>query len=91
MISNYHDAEIVKFSEYGFPLSCEGDCFGISEEKNHAGARNFPDEMDRYLNKECSNGSIIGPFFPFGTDMVIPPLNSVPKKDSVEKRIILKK
>jgi hypothetical protein len=40
--------------------------------------------MEKYLKKECTYGAIIGPFFknPFKTDMVISPLNSVPKKES---------
>ncbi|CAC5384078.1 unnamed protein product [Mytilus coruscus] len=59
--------------------------------KNHAGARSHPDDMRKYLKKECTYGSIIGPFFsnPFETDMVISPLNSVPKKDTLDRRVIL--
>jgi hypothetical protein len=43
--------------------------------------------MEKYLKKECTYGAIIGPFFknPFKTDMVISPLNSVPKKESEEE------
>ena len=91
MLFNYHDTELVSFLEFGFPLSCEGNCTGLSEGKNHAGARNYPDEMEKYLYKECTYGSIIGSFFknPFQTDIVISPLNSVPKRDSDERRIIL--
>ncbi|XP_071176474.1 uncharacterized protein [Mytilus edulis] len=87
----YHDSDIANFLEYGFPLSCEGSCSGLSEEKNHAGARSHPDDMRKYLKKECTYGSIIGPFFsnPFDTDMVISPLNSVPKKDTLDRRVIL--
>ncbi|VDI40411.1 Hypothetical predicted protein [Mytilus galloprovincialis] len=91
MLSMYHDSDIANFLEYGFPLSCEGSCSGLSEEKNHAGARSHPDDMRKYLKKECTYGSIIGPFFsnPFNTDMVISPLNSVPKKDTLDRRVIL--
>jgi hypothetical protein len=54
-------------------------------------AKNFPDKMEKYLKKECTYGAIIGPFFknPFKTDMVISPLNAVPKKESEDRRIIL--
>ncbi|CAC5399459.1 unnamed protein product [Mytilus coruscus] len=83
--------DVVNCLEYGFPLSCEGSCSGLSVEKNHAGARSHPDDMRKYLKKECTYGSIIGPFFsnPFETDMVISPLNSVPKKDTLDRRVIL--
>ncbi|CAC5389840.1 unnamed protein product [Mytilus coruscus] len=79
------------FLEYGLPLSCEGFCSGLFVEKNHAGARSHPDDMRKYLKKECTYGSIIGPFFsnPLETDMVISPLNSVPKKDTLDRRVIL--
>ncbi|CAG2198093.1 unnamed protein product [Mytilus edulis] len=89
--SRQNRTDIANFLEYGFPLSCEGSCSGLSEEKNHAGARSHPDDMRKYLKKECTYGSIIGPFFsnPFNTDMVISPLNSVPKKDTLDRRVIL--
>ncbi|CAC5407176.1 unnamed protein product [Mytilus coruscus] len=91
MLAMYHDSDVVNFLEYGFPLSCEGSCSGLAVEKNHAGARSHPDDMRKYLKKECTYGSIIGPFFsnPFDTDMVISPLNSVPKKDTLDRRVIL--
>ncbi|CAC5422080.1 unnamed protein product [Mytilus coruscus] len=91
MLAMYHDSDVVNFLEYGFPLSCKGSCSGLAVEKNHAGARSHPDDMRKYLKKECTYGSIIGPFFsnPFDTDMVISPLNSVPKKDTLDRRVIL--
>ena len=91
MLSNYHDSEVVKFLEFGFPINCQGNSSGLSSERNHTGANNFPDKMEKYLKKECTYGAIIGPFFknPFKTDMVISPLNSVPKKESEDRRIIL--
>ena len=47
--------------------------------------------MREYLNKEISNGSIIGPFHtnPFGNEARFSPLDTQPKKDSPELRIIL--
>ena len=47
--------------------------------------------MKKYLKKECMYGSILGPFKdnPFESNLVISPLNSVPKKDSEDRRIIL--
>jgi hypothetical protein len=91
MLSNYHDSEVVNFLEFGFPINCQGNCSGLSSERNHTWAKNFPDKMETYLKKECTYGAIIGPFFknPFKTDMVISPLNSVPKKESEDRWIIL--
>ncbi|VDI35777.1 Hypothetical predicted protein [Mytilus galloprovincialis] len=52
--SRQNRTDIANFLEYGFPLSCEGSCSGLSEEKNHAGARSHPDDMRKYLKKECT-------------------------------------
>ncbi|CAC5419054.1 unnamed protein product [Mytilus coruscus] len=91
MLSMYHDSDVVNILGYGFPLRCKGSYSGLSVEENHAGARSHPDDMRKYLKKECTYGSIIGPFFsnPFETDMVISPLNSVPKKDTLDRKVIL--
>jgi hypothetical protein len=51
MLSNYHDSEVVKFLEFGFPINCQGNCSGLSSERNHTGATNFPDKMEKYLKK----------------------------------------
>ena len=47
--------------------------------------------MLSYLVKESINKAIIGPFKenPFHSGIKISPLNSVPKKDSFERRVIL--
>ncbi|CAG2216499.1 unnamed protein product [Mytilus edulis] len=47
--------------------------------------------MEKYLVKELTKGAIIGPFHvnPFDHGIILSPLNTVPKKDSTERRIIL--
>jgi hypothetical protein len=40
---------VVKFLEFGFPINCQGNCSGLSSERNHTGATNFPDKMEKYL------------------------------------------
>ena len=44
-----------------------------------------------YLEKESNSNAILGPFNenPFQSGLKITPLNSVPKKDTTERRIIL--
>jgi len=51
----------------------------------------FPDHIDRYLSKEISLNAVIGPFpaNPFKHAIAISPLNSVPKPDADERRIIV--
>ena len=59
--------------------------------KNHIGAHEHPEDMQKYLQKEIVNKAIIGPFkdCPFKTGIKISPLNSIPKKDTEERRVIL--
>ena len=47
--------------------------------------------LDIYLEAKLARSSIAGPFLspPFSGRLAISPLNSVPKKDSTERRLIL--
>ena len=47
--------------------------------------------MLKYLDKESTNRAIIGPFKenPFKSGIKIRPLNSIPKTDTTERRVIL--
>jgi hypothetical protein len=49
--------------EYGAPIGFQG-CLNVSEIdiKNHKGASEFSSDIYKYLRKEASYGSIIGPF-----------------------------
>jgi hypothetical protein len=93
---DYHDNIICEFLEFGAPVVYEGEFVGSEFiTKNHKGATDFSKEIEKYLKKEASYGAIIGPFFknPFCCDFKISPLNThlntVIKKDSVERRVIL--
>lgn len=97
MLFDYRNNRICDFLEFGFPLDFRGDVneFPLVSEiwkyKNHKGAIDFPQDMIKYLQKESENQAILGPFKknPFSTNLIISPLNSVPKKDSSERRVIV--
>ena len=96
MLDGYSDFEICDFLEFGFPIGYFGkvqqqEFTSLQFVKNHKGAKDFPSEIQKYLNKELQNGTILGPFDhnPFICNVCISPLNSVPKKDTEERRIIL--
>ena len=84
------DENLVEFMRYGFPISFEGKQIPDRQCNNHKGARLFDKEIDSYLAEEVRLGAILGPFKkpPFKGNLVISPLNSCPKKDSAERRII---
>ncbi|MES9880278.1 MAG: reverse transcriptase domain-containing protein [Sedimenticola sp.] len=92
MLMGYPDKEVCDLLEFGFPLGCIGDTStSLKIPKNHKGARQFPLELESYFIKEISRKTILGPFNknPFMQVPVISPLNTVPKKDTTERRIIL--
>ncbi|CAC5397434.1 unnamed protein product [Mytilus coruscus] len=102
MLSDYPDREICKLLEVGFPIGFHRnkeslnllrdfkDQKEVLQVKNHRGAVEFPNDMEKYLVKEFTKGAIIGPFHvnPFDHGIILSPLNAVPKKDSTERRII---
>ncbi len=59
--------------------------------RNHKGAKDFPVELKQYFQKEIESNTVLGPFEknPFRTGVLVSPLNTVPKKDSLERRVIL--
>lgn len=92
MLSEYEDKVICDFLEYGFPIGFLGKVKKSSKKiKNHKGVREFPVEVRKYIEKEKRYGAILGPFkqIPFFGEFCISPLNTVSKKDSDERRVIL--
>ena len=48
-------------------------------------------EINTYLGKEANNSAILGPFKsnPFSPQIKVSPLNTVPKKETTERRVML--
>ena len=63
---------------------------GLSQ-VNHKGAQDFPEAINQYLEIEQANNTLLGPFNhnPFLDRTASSPLNSVPKWNSDEHRVIL--
>ena len=99
LLTDYKDYQICEFIEFGFAIGYFGskDDFPELNQKslwkfrNHNGALEFSDSMLAYLNKESDNEGILGPFKsnPFKSGIKISPLNTVPQKDTSERRVIL--
>ena len=92
-LKDYDDKVVCKYLEFGWPVGYDYERFGFpaSERRNHAGATQFPEEISAYLHEEILRGAVAGPFstVPFTRGMALSPLNSVPKRDSDERRVIL--
>ena len=90
---------ICNFLESGLPVGYVGDDSLLKQLKDkniwkcetHRGAQDFPEEMIKYLKKENSNCAVLGPFKKnlFKSGIKISPLNSLPKKETSDRRVIL--
>ena len=93
MLKDYSDYQICDLLEFGFPLGYFSDSPPISQSRNHSGAISFPHDVDEFISKEVSLGATIGPFnfdpFSFPWHCCYSPLNTVPKRDSNKRRIIV--
>jgi len=90
LLGNYYDKQICEFIQYGWPIGHNGMMTRCDATKNHTGARQFPEQVDSYINAEVNLGRIIGPFRknPFTTQIAISPLNSLEKKNTTDRRVI---
>ena len=89
-LENYHDREIILLLLYGCPLSYESPGNLLRNCRNHNGATDFPEHIDKYL-EEMAAGAVMGSFkeSPFDVETVVSPLNTVAKHDSDEQRFIV--
>lgn len=92
LLENYEDKEVVELLKFGFPISFEGD-LDLCEDvviQNHKGANEQQEFVSCYLEKEVAAGHMMGPFKsnPFSKGAKVNALNTVPKKDSDEPRVI---
>lgn len=92
-LQDYPDYAVCDFLEFGWPVGLDYASSLSTDHvtRNHKGATDFPLAVESYLSLELDRGAVIGPFAsnPFSRSIVISPLNSVPKPDSSERRMIL--
>ena len=90
-LQGFSDAELVEFLKFGWPICVKPSTIMDASHCNHQGAKGFPSEIEEYVQKDIKAGHILGPFKedPFGGKLHTYPLNTVTKKDSVERRVIL--
>ena len=92
MLSDYEDKEVCEFLEYGFPIGFMGKIKTRPPQVKYLkGVIHCPKEVRDYLLKELSYDVVLGPFkdIPFSRGILISLLNTVDKKDSDERRVIV--
>ena len=90
-LEDYWDRDFIKYVRFGWPLNATNTKCNSEVPHNQRGARVNKDAVRQYLREELKEGAIIGPFKenPFGPEARFCPLDTRPKKDSDELRIIL--
>ena len=79
----YHDAEIVQYLRYGWPVSYTAPNIPKSGSVNHPSAIRHPEAVENFLRKELSKDAMLGPFekSPFDEWCQTSPLMTRDKKD----------
>ena len=90
-LEQYEDKLIIQLLKFGFPLNAENTELQNKIPANQEGARINIEELRGYVKNQRAAGTIIGPFRrnPFGRYARFSPLDTRPKKDSTEQRIIM--
>ena len=91
LLLNYIDKDITQFLRYRFPIEHSDDAQLEMGGKNHMGAVQYPEHVNKYIQKEVEMGGTIGPFesIPFSGKVGISPLSTRAKKDSESRSIIM--
>ena len=92
LLTEYSDAAVCDYLEFGWPIGYDySGSLPSSDFRNHKGALDFLATVANSLSTELALGSVYGPFTrnPFLAPFALSPLNSVPKSDTTECRLIL--
>ena len=90
-LSHYHDNIVVDFLTYGWPINYTACTRPVSSSRNHPSALNFDSHVQACIDTELSYNAIAGPFNspPFADDFVCSPLQTVPKRGSSTRRVVM--
>ena len=91
LLQDYVDRVVCEFLEFGWPVGFMPTTLHVFDLWTHRGALLFSEQVTAYLTKEIYLGRVAGPFdaVPFTDGFVVSPLNTVPKWDSAECRVIV--
>ena len=90
-LADYKDRAIIQLHRYGCPINYEGPGNLLCACHNHRGGTDFPEHIERFLKRVVEAVSVMGPFksSPFDIPTTVSPLNTVPKRDSANRRVIV--
>ncbi|XP_078619225.1 uncharacterized protein LOC144886464 [Branchiostoma floridae x Branchiostoma japonicum] len=88
---DYTDKDLCDLIEFGFPVNYSGPRQPDVPLTNHASSLRYRDHVNDYISKELRLGDTIGPLPTdfFNPPLICSPLQTVPKKDSSSRRIVV--
>lgn len=91
LLQDYHDFVLCELLAFGFPVNYVKEVLPQVPATNHSSALRYAPHVDRYIFKEVSKGAMLGPFAtnPLSTELVTSPLQTVDKKESTERRVVV--
>ena len=90
-LASYHDAVVVDFLEFGWPINYVSPQPPAPVRQNHPSALQHPSDVNSFIAKEVSLSATAGPFQanPLSCSLMLSPLLTVPKKESTSRRIVM--
>ena len=91
LLIGYHDYEMLSYLEYGWPVDYAVNRIPTATLRNHKEQIDNSPHIEKYISTELKHNAIIGPFMntPFEPWCQFSPIMTRPKKNSVERRIIV--
>ena len=62
VLQGYWDTQLIDLLSFGFPLDFDRKTSLKCDNKNHASAIDYPEDVETYLQEEAKFGAIMGPF-----------------------------
>ena len=89
-LEGYWDSQLPLFIRFGFLLDFDRNSKLESHSKNHASAKNYPQDVQAYLKEEMEYNAILGPFdqTPLN-NMHTSPFMTREKSNSTNRRVII--
>ena len=90
-LASYHDAVVVDFLEFGWPITYVSPQPPTPVRQNHPSALLHPSDVNSFIAREISLSATAGPFQanPLSCSLMLSPLLTVPKKESTSRRIVM--
>ena len=90
-LHSYHDLALVDFLEFGWPINYVADSRPQPVNRNHPSAIKHAFAVRKFINNKVNLQATAGPFRsnPLDCQLIISPLLTVPKKDSINRRVVM--